>query len=293
MKIEKLSKHANLTYSNQNDTPYVSFPALEQFDFIRHGSSTKQGGVSEGIYKSMNLGFNRGDLEERVFENYRLFSESLGSSHKDLVFTDQVHKDRVRVATSADRGMGIHRKRTYSEIDGHITKEEGVPLVIFFADCVPIFYVDPVVKAIGATHSGWRGTVLRIAAKTVYQMELEFKSKPEDIVAVIGPCICKQCYEVSEDVANEFMNNFTKEQWEEFLQKNPKQDDQEQKYQLDLWEANRLILLEAGLKPENIVVSELCTMCQSNLFFSHRATKGQRGSMVGIIEIKPQNELKI
>jgi YfiH family protein len=288
MKTEKLTQYANLTYSNHNETPYVSFPILEQFDFIRHGASTQLGGVSEGIYKSMNLGFNRGDLEERVFENYRLFCESLGTNEKDLVFTDQVHKDNVRVATSADKGMGILRKRAYSEIDGHITKEEGVPLVIFSADCVPIFYVDPVVKAIGATHSGWRGTVLKIGAKTVYQMELKFQSKPEDIVAVIGPCICKKCYEVSEDVAQEFMVNFKREQWEQFIEKNPRQQEQEQKYQLDLWEANRLILLEAGLKPENIVVSELCTMCRSNLFFSHRATKGQRGSMVGIIEIKTQ-----
>lgn len=285
MKTEKLTQYANLTYSNHNETPYVSFPILEQFDFIRHGTSTKLGGVSEGIYKSMNLGFNRGDLEERVFENYRLFCESLGTNEKDLVFTDQVHKDIVRVATSRDKGMGILRKRSYSEIDGHITKEKGVPLVVFSADCVPIFYVDPVKKAIGATHSGWKGTVLKIGAKTVYQMELKFQSKPENIVAVIGPCICKKCYEVSEDVAQEFMTKFEKEQWEQFIQKNPKLKDQEQKYQLDLWEANRLILLEAGLKPENIVVSELCTMCHSDLFFSHRATKGQRGSMVGIIEI--------
>lgn len=288
MKTEKLTQHANLTYSDRNETPYISFPILEQFDFIRHGSSTKLGGVSEGIYKSMNLGFNRGDLEERVFENYRLFCESIGSKDEDLIFTDQVHKDIVRVASSQDKGMGIHRKRSYCEVDGHITKEEGVPLVIFFADCVPIFFVDPVVKAIGATHSGWRGTVLKIGAKTVNQMKEKFLSKAEDIVAVIGPSICKQCYEINEDVANEFMSNFKIDQWERFLEKKPKQEGMEQKYQLDLWEANRLILLESGLREENIVVSELCTMCRSNLFFSHRATRGQRGSMVGMIEIKPQ-----
>jgi YfiH family protein len=158
--------------------------------------------------------------------------------------------------------------------------------VTFFADCVPILYVDPVAKAIGATHSGWRGTVEKIGAKTVYQMEQEFNSKPEDVIAVIGPCICKKCYEVSEDVAFQFMNHFTKEQCDLILDKKPCHTNQEQKYQLDLWEANRLILLEASLKPEHIVMSELCTMCHSNLIFSHRATKGQRGCMIDIIELK-------
>lgn len=285
MKTEKLTHNSNLTYSNQNHTPFISFPVLEQFDYLKHGCSTRLGGVSEGIYESMNLGFHRGDQEENVFENYRLFCEGLGVNHKNLVFTDQVHKDHIRIATKADRGMGIVRKRSYSEIDGHITNEANVPLVVFFADCVPIFFFDPVHKAIGATHSGWRGTAEKIGAKTVAKMEEAYHSKPEDIIAVIGPCICKKCYEVSEDVALEFMKQFTLEQCDLFLRQNPCLEYQEQKYQLDLWEANRLILLEAGLIPEHIVVSELCTMCRSNLFISHRATKGQRGCMAGVIEL--------
>lgn len=283
MKTDKLTQYSNLSYSNQNNTPYVSFPVLEQFDFIKHGCSTKLGGVSEGIYESMNLGFCRGDKEENVFENYRLFCQSLGINPEHLVFTDQVHMDVIRVATKADQGMGIRWKRSYAEVDGLITNETNVPLTIFFADCVPIFFVDPVKKVIGATHSGWRGTVKKIGAKTVSRMEQEYQSKPEDIIAVIGPCICKNCYEVSSDVAHEFASEFTKEQCDLFLEKKPCLNEQEQKYQLDLWEANRLILLEAGLQPEHIIVSELCTMCRCNLFFSHRATKGQRGSMVGVI----------
>ncbi len=286
MKREKLTNYADLVYPDQKDTPYISFPILEQFDFIKHGFSTRLGGVSSGIYESMNLGFRRGDDDANVFENYRRLCDSIGVDDHKLVFTDQVHKANVRVATASDCGKGIRKERTYSEIDGHITNQPGVPLLIFSADCVPILYVDPVTKSIGATHSGWRGTVQKIGAVTVEEMKKQFHSNPADIIAVIGPCIGKECYEVSEDVAKAFESKFTKEQCEAFLTCNGANQNNEIKYQLDLWEANRLILKEAGLTDENIVVSELCTMCRSNLFFSHRATQGKRGSMVGIISIQ-------
>lgn len=286
MKREKLTNYADLVYTDYNDTPYISFPILEQFDFIKHGFSTRLGGVSTGIYESMNLGFRRGDEDRNVFENYRRLCESIGVDDKKLVFTDQVHKANVRVATTSDCGKGIQKERTYSEIDGHITNEREVPLLIFSADCVPILYVDPVTKSIGATHSGWRGTVQKIGAVTVKAMKEQYHSNPDDIIAVIGPCIGKECYEVSEDVAKAFEGQFTNEQCKEFLTCNGPNDQNEIKYQLDLWEANRLILKEAGLKDEHIVVSRLCTMCHPELFFSHRATQGKRGSMVGIISIQ-------
>ena len=266
---------------NTDTTPYLSFPALEQFDFIRHGFSTRLGGVSSGIYESMNLGFNRGDDDALVRENYERICNSIGIHAKDLVFTDQVHKDNVRVATKEDCGKGIEKERDYSEIDGHITNEKDVPLLAFAADCVPVFFVDPMKKAIGITHSGWKGTAMKIGRKTVEKMTETYGSKPQDMVAVIGPCIGKECYEVSEEVAEAFRANFTETQLSTFLEQTSPV-----KYHLDLWNANREILLEAGLSPEHITISGLCTMCHPTLLFSHRHTKGQRGSMAGFICLK-------
>lgn len=267
--------------ANIESTPYLKFPVLEQFDFIKHGFSTKLGGVSKGIYESMNLGFHRGDDDSNVRENYRLICESIGINANDLVFTDQVHKANVRVATKNDLGKGILHKRDYKEIDGHITNESGVPLLVFAADCVPIFFVDPVKKAIGATHSGWRGTVQKIAKVTVEEMRENYDSNPEDIIAVIGPCICKDCYEVSKDVADAFKSEFKEEEVDTFL--TAKSDE---KYQLDLWEANRLILQNAGLTNEHITVSSVCTMCNPDLLYSHRRNGDQRGSLAGFLSIQ-------
>lgn len=266
--------------SNIESTPFLKFPALERFDFIKHGFSTKLGGVSQGMFESMNLGFNRGDEDENVRKNYELICDSIGIEAKDLVFTDQVHKANVRVVTKNDVGKGIVSKRDYKEIDGHITNEVGVPLLVFAADCVPIYFVDPVKKVIGLTHSGWRGTVLKIGKQTVIEMEKNFGCKGQDIVAVIGPCICKDCYEVSKDVADAFAREFTKEEINTFLF-----EKQGEKYQLDLWEANRLILLEAGLVNEHITVSSVCTMCNQDLLFSHRGSGGKRGSLAGFLSI--------
>lgn len=270
----------NTILANIDSTPYLKFNAFDKFNFIKHGFSTKLGGVSEGIFESMNLGFRRGDEEENVRKNFGLICKSIGIKEDDLVFTDQVHKANIRVVTSEDKGKGYNIPRDYSEIDGHITKEANVPLLVFAADCTPIYYVDPVKKAIGLTHSGWRGTAIKIGKKTVEEMQRAFGTNPSDITAVIGPCICKQCYEVSKDVAEAFAENFTESDLLRILEKKPKD-----KYQLDLWEANRLILLEAGLLEENIVVSGVCTMCNQDLLFSHRGSAGKRGSLAGFLEI--------
>lgn len=266
--------------TNIEKTPYLKFQALERFDFIKHGFSTRLGGVSKGIYESMNLGFGRGDEDSNVRKNYELICDSIGIKADDLVFTDQVHKANIRVATKNDLGKGIVQPRDYKEIDGQITNEPGVPLLTFAADCVPIYYVDPVKKAIGLTHSGWRGTALKIGRQTVIEMEKHFGCNPKDIVAVIGPCICKDCYEVSSDVAEAFSKEFSAKEMKTFLQE--KKGD---KYQLDLWEANRLILIEAGLLNDNITVSSVCTMGNPKLLFSHRGSKGKRGSQAGFLSL--------
>lgn len=264
--------------NNIDSIPYLAFPLLEQFPFIRHGFSTRHGGVSKGYFSSMNLGFRRGDTDENVMENYRRLCDSVGVKREDLVFTDQTHTANVRVATACDKGKGILIKRDYQDIDGQITNEPFVPLLVFGADCVPVFFVDPIQKAIGLSHAGWKGTCQKIAAVTVEKMKLAFSTKPEDLFVVIGPSIGAECYEIGMEVVDAFQKNFLEKQWSLFLQPG-------EKYHLDLWEANRQILLEAGVKSEQIAVSGVCTSCRQDLLFSHRVFSANRGSMAAILSL--------
>ena len=266
-------------------TPYISFPAFELFDGLICGFSTRLGGVSRGCFASMNLGFARGDSEENVMENYRSLCKNLGIVPERLVFTDQVHNTVVRRASAADCGKGMIYQRDYSGVDGHITNEPNVPLLVFGADCVPIFLYDQAEHAIGAVHAGWKGTAGKIAAAAVRRMEESFGSRANNIVAVIGPSIGPECYEVGREVADVFCQAFYNT--EKIVQKKQESADNEsEKYMLDLWEANRHVLMEAGVLSENIFISGLCTMCRQDLFFSHRATNGKRGSMAGFIMLR-------
>jgi len=273
------SKNARLTTDN---TPYISFPVYEQFPFLRHGFSTRLGGVSEGIYSSLNLGFNRGDADENVIENYERISRSIGVDPKSLVVSDQVHKTDLRKVTKEDLGKGVYRSKDYSEIDGLYTNEPGITLVTAYADCVPLYFVDPVHRAIALSHGGWRGTVGKIGPKTVKTLMEEYGSRPEDLVVVIGPSICQDCYEVSEDVAKEFMAQIPEERFADIV---PEKTETPGKYQLGLWKANQFFLEEAGVLPSNIHISEVCTCCNSDLFHSHRASKGQRGSLSAFLSL--------
>lgn len=272
----------NAILERNGKAPYITFPALSKISFIKHGFSTRLGGVSKGNLSSMNFDFSRED-RKNVEENYKIISDSIGFNHNDLVLSDQVHKSNILLVTNDDRGKGIRKKRDYKEIDGLISNTKGLVLATFYADCVPLYFVDTKKKAIALTHSGWRGTVKGIAAKTIEVMEENFASNPKDIVAVIGPSICKECYEVSEDVANEFIEVFNEEQIKEIIEK---KDNTNNKYLLDLWKANKHILLEAGLLKENINISAVCTACNSNLLFSHRASNGKRGSLAAFLTIK-------
>ncbi|MBO5199572.1 MAG: peptidoglycan editing factor PgeF [Lachnospiraceae bacterium] len=280
MQYEKITEHAWL--DRTNETPFLFFPALRTLGF-RHGFSTRLGGVSEGCYASMNLGFRRGDSEENVRENYRRICSSIGINQEDLVFTDQVHGVRVRTARAEDKGKGYRRERDYSEVDGQITNEREVPLLAFSADCTPLYFADPVRKAIGLTHSGWKGTAHRIGAETVKRMTEEYGCKPSDITAVIGPSIGPECYEVGSEVYEEFGHFYTKEQMSRIFA--PSAKGNPGKYQLNLWEANRLVLQDAGLCGEKIIVSGVCTYCREDLMFSHRRNGSQRGSMAAFLTL--------
>lgn len=258
---------------------YYTFPSLEK-EGIVHGFSTRYGGVSEGVCSSMNLSFQRGDEVEHVMENHRRFAGAVGYDKDHLVFSDQIHGTQVRRVTREDAGKGIIRLSDITGVDGLVTNEDGVVLMTFFADCVPLFFYDKRNHAIGASHSGWRGTVERMGAKTIDKMKLEFGSRPEDILCVIGPSICQDCYEVSAETAEQFKAEFDKKYWEEILLPKPGE-----KYQLDLWRANEIIFLEAGVPPEHIETSGLCTCCHPEELFSHRASHGKRGNLAGVITL--------
>ena len=261
--------------------PFLSFPLLEETGIVTQGFSTRLGGVSEGDYSSMNVSFTRGDREEAVRENYRRLGEAIGFDCESLVCSDQTHTTNVRVMTEADRGKGFVRPKDYRDVDGMITNVPGLTLATFYADCVPLYFVDPVKRAIGLSHSGWRGTVGKIGKKTVEQMKEAYGSDPADIRAAIGPSICQDCYEVSVDVIDEFRQAFSEESWPDLYYAKANG-----KYQLNLWKANELIFREAGILPEHIAVTDLCTCCNPGLLFSHRASHGRRGNLGAFLMLK-------
>lgn len=253
--------------------PYLSFSNYEALPYIRHMFTTREGGVSKDIYESLNLSFTRGDDETAVLENYRRVAQALGTSIDHIVTSDQTHTTNVRPVGKEDLGKGITRPRDYKDVDGMITDQPGVLLATFYADCVPLYFVDPVHKAIGLSHSGWRGTVGRMGQATVEAMERSFGSQPKDLLCAIGPSICQDCYEVSRDVAEAFIFAFPTHE-KEILQAGALG-----KYQLDLWKANEIVLTEAGVLKEHIDLAGLCTCCNSSILFSHRASKGKRGNL--------------
>ena len=253
--------------------PLLHFPLLEETGIVKEGFSTRLGGVSEGIFSTMNLSFTRGDEKEAVAENFKRIAAALQVDYNKFVFTDQTHTTNVRRVTEKDAGNGITKEKAFHDTDGLITDVRGLVLSTFYADCVPLYFVDPVHKAIGLSHSGWRGTVNRMGKATIEAMEMEYGSKPRDLRCAIGPSICQDCYEVSEDVAAEFKRAFAGHENELLTKK------QGGKYQLDLWKANEIVLLEAGVLSEHLQITDICTCCNPDLLFSHRASHGQRGNL--------------
>ena len=253
---------------------FLTFPLLEREELVTHAFSTRKGGVSEGMFATMNFAGNRGDDPEHVRENYRRMGAALGVPPEQMVLSQQTHTTNLRIVTREDAGKGVVRERDYTDVDGLLTDEPGLMLVTSYADCVPLFFLDPVKRVIALSHSGWRGTVGRMGAVTVERMHEVFGCDPGQILACIGPSICQSCYEVSEDVAEEFRLVFPEADWPEILEEKP-----EKKYQLDLWNANRKILLSAGIREDHLASSGICTCCHSDFLFSHRATQGKRGNL--------------
>ena len=220
-------------------------------------------------------------MVEAVNENRRRLAAAIGVEESKMVYTNQTHTTNVVVVDETNYG------KTMPETDGMITNVPGLCLVTFYADCVPLYFVDPVKRVIGLSHSGWRGTVHKMAIATVRKMQETFGCDPVDIRSVVGPSICQECYEVSEDVIDEFRANYKETDWDSLFYRK-----ENGKYQLDLWRANEINLLDAGVKAEHMAVTNVCTCCNHELLFSHRYTKGKRGNLSAFLALKEETKVE-
>ncbi len=264
------------------EVPYLSFPLLEESGIVAHGFSTRLGGVSEGRFATMNFTFFHGDSQEHVMENYRRMGKALGVDETRMVLSYQTHTTNVRKVTEEDAGKGVVRERDYRDVDGLITDVPGITLVTFYADCVPLYFVDPVHRAIGLSHSGWRGTAARMGRATLASMKEAYGTDPGDVLCCIGPSICQDCFEVGGEVAEAFEQEFDERYWPELYYRKDNG-----KYQLDLWKANEIILREAGVRPEHIQVTNICTRCNPDYLFSHRIMGSERGNLAAFLCLNP------
>lgn len=244
---------------------------------IKHAFFTRKGGVSEGSFESLNFAAGAGEItdsEEKVIENYNIAASCFGLTKADICRSYQTHTSVVELATNSDRGRGITLPPYDHGVDGLVTAEKDLLLSVRTADCVPVLLCDKELKVCSAVHAGWRGTVGGIT-KNAVRLMVEQGAKRENILAAIGPCIGKCCYEVGAELYNEFVS--VSPGYSAFF------DQSGEKYMLDLNLANETILTEAGIHPQNISVSNLCTKCNEEHFFSHRRSGVVRGTMSAFI----------
>ncbi|NLH02034.1 MAG: peptidoglycan editing factor PgeF [Clostridiales bacterium] len=252
---------------------YMTAPTIP----FKHCFTTRWGGVSEGYLESLNLGENRGDKDENVRENYRLVLEALGIPPQNLCFTKQVHKNEVRIVTDTDR-RELFSPFAY-EADGIVSSTKGLPLICFTADCIPVLLCDPDAGVAGAIHCGWRSTVADILGQAVARMT-ELGANAGNIRAAVGPGIDMCCYETGPEVP-EAIKKLIGHDCDGLFFEVPGTG----KYMVDLKETDRRRLIQLGLKSENISVSDECTSCNCDKYWSHRRTKGERGSQAAIIVV--------
>ncbi|MEE0265066.1 MAG: peptidoglycan editing factor PgeF [Acutalibacteraceae bacterium] len=255
------------------DVPFLTYKRLEDIRFINHAFSTRLGGVSTGEFTSMNLAFNRGDNPESVTENYQRLCSAAGFDFNTLVASAQDHNTVVRKVTAEDCGIGITRPRDLQSVDALVTDKPGVTLVTYYADCTPVYFVDTEKRVIALAHAGWRGTVSKICKKVIDTMVNDYGSNPRNIICCVGPAIAQCCYEIDQSCYNEFAK-LSELDLEKIMTARGNG-----KYMANLTETNKQILMLSGVPEENITISDVCTKCNSELLWSHRATNGKRGTM--------------
>lgn len=265
----------------RNEVLYYTFPAFEAYPEIVHAFTSRECGVSTGYNSSLNMGVRTGDDPENVKTNYRIVCKTLGLNPDMVVLGNLVGGDTIRNVTKEDAGAGVFRDFPFEGTDGLLTDEPGIVLAASYADCVPLFFYDPVKKVVGIAHSGWKGTASELGAKMVERMQSDYGCNPETIIAGIGPSIGMCCFETDADVFMEFVEfPYLDDAW--FFKKD------NGKFDIDLWRINLEMLLYAGIPENQVHVSGLCTCCNPDLFFSHRASGGKRGNMAGLICLKEE-----
>ncbi len=266
-----------LNIHQKGNVVYLSFKIFDNIDFIKTAISTRYGGVSDtGAYRWMNLGTSTADNWDNVVENYKIFCDAAGFDINRIVLAKQTHSANVLEVDSSYAGCGVLRPRFYDDVDALITKEPQLPLVIHTADCVPVVFADPVNKVIGAAHCGWRGTYSGLACKTLDNMHKKFGTNPKDVVVSVGPCICENCYEVSKELYDDFLNKFAYRQYI---------TQADGKYFLNLPYINKQSLMDAGVLQHNIAVADVCTCCECEHLYSHRGLGPTRGIFSNVISI--------
>ncbi len=252
---------------------------ISQFsDFgIKAYFTSRMGGVSTGSFNSLNLGLHTSDKQESVLNNRRIIAESIGINSEHFVAGEQIHDNKIYIVNESDKGFGaLNYEDSISGIDALVTDKRNVPLISFYADCVPLYFLEPKKKVIALAHAGWKGTLKKIGKKTVSIMVQKFDIKAEDIWVAIGPSISRDFYEVNDLLINKFKKEFINHK--DFIV-----DKGKNLYLLDLWLANIYSLKELGVQDKHIILSNYCTYRDNKYFYSYRKENGRTGRMASII----------
>ena len=274
-----IESNEKITLKQKNDLIYMQFNNFKEYaDILTHCFTTRLGGVSQGEFSSLNLSFNRNDKRENVLYNYKLLADAIGVDYNKMVLSNQIHDNRIRILGAEDAGKGLTVESGIIGFDGLSTNQAGIPLVTFYADCVPVLFLDPVKKAITSVHSGWKSTVKNIAYEALVLMKNAYNSNYEDIRVAVGPSICKNCFEVGKEVYDNFLEKFS---WCDKYT-----DYRNGKYYIDLQRVIKQVLTDAGIPEKNIMISDVCTKCNTDMFFSFRGDNGKTGGLAAIMMLK-------
>lgn len=288
-------QNINIKYNNKRMTtlisgniPYIKYDIYKNCT-ITDAFSTRLGGVSSGQFTSMNFCTTLGDSKENVLKNFSIFGEATGLNN--FVLSKQTHTTNVIKVSETDVNKGLYKEMDYDNVDGLVTNVKGITLSTFYADCVPLYFYDPVNSAIGLSHAGWKGTVNNIVKSTVDKMSLEYGTNAKDLICAIGPSICVNCYEVSYDVASAFIEkynisnipdyNYTDAQNMDYIIFKTKND----KFMLNLWAANYTNMKNIGIMDTNISIPDICTCENKDILFSHRGLNGKRGNLGAFLRL--------
>jgi polyphenol oxidase len=259
---------------------------MGKYPHLTAGFTSRRGGVSKEAFDSLNCGLHVNDLPEDVIENRQRLAQAVGAPFESCTYAEQVHGKEIQVVTKTLAGAGnSSREAALQAKDGFVTNEPGVYLHALFADCVPLYFYDPVHRAVGLAHAGWKGTVLQIAKATLETMSAAYGTKPRDVLAAIGPSIGGCCYEVDDQVIAR-VDKALNELGIASAQESIYQLKSDGKFMLNLQQLNRQIMIKAGILPIHIEISTLCTSCRTDSFFSHRKEGGKTGRMAAWIGIR-------